>query len=247
MVISVWNKPNTRKSIMDFTLIELLLAIAIIAILAGLLLPALKKARESGQKTYCSSNLRQLGVTVNVYKSDWNDYSPPACTTGGYPPTWDGILYGIGMNLKILICPSDKLPIPNDPEIYKRSYAVNKWCGFANWSRRKYRNPSQTIYIGEQHSRWDETLTAGNYGEIPYGTYWGCVLAGIQTGSSYVTTRPITWKAHGNGANYLFADAHCEWLKKDNPDIAVGDLGSPFLAYWQDNTPWTGGKYWNGE
>jgi prepilin-type N-terminal cleavage/methylation domain-containing protein/prepilin-type processing-associated H-X9-DG protein len=59
-----------------FTLVELLVVIAIIAILAGMLLPALNKAKEISKSSVCLSQLKQLSVGVNQYADDWQGYPP---------------------------------------------------------------------------------------------------------------------------------------------------------------------------
>lgn len=59
-----------------FTLVELLVVIAIIALLAGLLLPTLARAKESGQSAKCKSNLRQIGLTLQMYTGDHGFYPP---------------------------------------------------------------------------------------------------------------------------------------------------------------------------
>jgi len=71
-----------------FTLIELLVVIAIIALLAALLLPALSSAKESGRRSACLNNLRQIGLAITSYAGDYNGYPPPQVTNESRSGLW---------------------------------------------------------------------------------------------------------------------------------------------------------------
>jgi len=68
--------PNRFRSLGAFTLVEMLVVLAVIGILAGLILPALASARRAARRTNCISNLDQIGKTLAIYCNNSNDYLP---------------------------------------------------------------------------------------------------------------------------------------------------------------------------
>ena len=107
-----------RKRTKKFTLIELLITIAILAILAGVLLPALNSAREKGRDISCFSNLKQIGTMLQMY-IDSNDDITPA--VNGNHPTGD--IYNISwLDLLAGNYISSRIPVKNGTVLYNTCY-----------------------------------------------------------------------------------------------------------------------------
>jgi prepilin-type N-terminal cleavage/methylation domain-containing protein len=89
-----------------FTLVELLTVVAILAVLASLLLPAVAEVREKARSAVCWSQLRQIGILASMYAQDFNDYVLPA-DLGGDVDLWINYMSGeLSGSVEMFKCPS---------------------------------------------------------------------------------------------------------------------------------------------
>ncbi len=113
-----------------FTLIELLVVIAIIGLLGALLLPALSRAKESARGAACLSNLRQVGIALQLYVQDNNNRLPvmrdKSLTTTNDLRAPDQVLSNHVGNVAVLRCPSDR------QQVFENTGSSYSWNSLLN-------------------------------------------------------------------------------------------------------------------
>ena len=175
-----------------FTIIELLVVIAIIAILAGLLIPALGKARAMARQTTCINNMKQIGVSMQMYRNLWEGYFPvvhggtyDAPTSLGYE--WWHLMEPVGLEREHMLCPGDPFHKQEDVE----SYIYNGMFAFSK-KEDSVRNLSGQIFVSERGDEGDVLAHHGYPAWKPVSDWQG----------------KIKHDRHEGTANYLFADGH---------------------------------------
>ncbi len=196
-----------------FTLIELLVVVAIIALLLSILLPSFSRARDGAKATVCASNLRELGLAVQMYADRYTGH----LITAGMPhggnvdenAAWFNTLQHDYQNPLVARCPSDRSPhwikpVPPANVLRRASFATNYYLdpkialtGRGPYDRQEaIRRPASTILLAE-------LVEEGEYAAADHvhpEQWWTdpLRLAGVQ----------VFLKRHVNKANYLFVDGH---------------------------------------
>jgi prepilin-type N-terminal cleavage/methylation domain-containing protein len=231
-----------------FTLIELLLVIAIIAVLAALLMPALATAKSKGKQTACLNNLRQLALSFQMYSAD-NDgklaQNNPLAEPGGN--CWvlgdmkvgadatntaiirQGKLFPYAGQVALYRCPTDPSRVNDVPRV--RSYAMNSWVGsryMETHSRptgfRTYVRDSELSAVGPA-MLW---VIADEH-EASIDDAWFLVT---MDDSRPFASFPATRHERSYGLN--FGDGHAEFYKLRDPKTELGEgQTSPSNTDWQ--------------
>ena len=196
-----------------FTLVELLVVIATIAILAALLLPALKNAQALVKRTTCMNNLKQLGTGLCSYTVDAAGWFPVKPAVAADYSCWDAkIAPYVGVvdliqtrHTPVFWCPAQT---ETSNANWRRTYIANGFLGGDDPSRYGRYAIRRDTFSADQPSS-----LALLYEITPYKLYgnFGNVMYTATTDASIISPFPFIDYPHVVGGNILFFDYHVEW------------------------------------
>lgn len=195
-----------------FTLIELLIVIAIIAILASMLLPALRKAREKAHEISCVSNLKNLNLGANCYLNDNNGVYPLPCDDGWAHPYWTERLSEYlnyesdhnGIRVPVLQCPADR----SEKDFgWICSYTLNGG-GQISSEGISWASGAASLGVNLGSARFNEVVVSSETVLIydKNRSYAGLALYEGEASR-------LQYANHSHGGNVLFCDGHIKYHK----------------------------------
>jgi len=202
-----------KKTKRNFTLVELLTVISVIAILTALLMPALSKAKQSVRSAACANNERQIGQAFSMYINDYNGYFPKAgdwMTVAVLPPLYNwpyvwGTLAPPVKEYGVLYCMTDQ-----NPGLRNYSYGGEKRFYFSYGYN--YLNLGGGVLMNGG-VQLNKISTPSSKAAITDSSGTGMNQDGPSCPYFYYgTSFTGTWSIrHSLGSNVLYVDGHVKW------------------------------------